>query len=179
VSTTKEKIMDAAEDAIRSGGFAAFSFRTIADRLSIKSSSVHYHFQSKGVLGEAVAKRYRERFIESLGDAATSDALERFANTFKSALKGSETVCLCGVLAGESGKLPEGVRTELQAFSSDCRTWLEKAFSFRGFDDPETLALVFFSSLEGGMTFAVLNRKHQELGKVADYLLESFKAPAS
>ena len=41
-------IMDAAERRMRIGGFNGFSFREIAADVGVKSSSVHYHFPTKG-----------------------------------------------------------------------------------------------------------------------------------
>ena len=51
---------------IRQGGYHGFSFRNIADAVGIKSSSVHYHFETKEKLGIATTKRYADNFIQRL-----------------------------------------------------------------------------------------------------------------
>lgn len=62
------KIIDAAENRVRSGGYNRFSFRDIADEVGIKSSSVYYHFPTKEDLTLAVAVRYKDNFLASLGE---------------------------------------------------------------------------------------------------------------
>ena len=77
-----EQILDAAEKMARIGGYHGFSFREIAKDVGIKAASVHYHFPGKQDLGAAIAKRYTERFLESLGapddpGAAPTELLQR------------------------------------------------------------------------------------------------------
>lgn len=171
MNDTKTQIMDIAENAIRSGGFGAFSFRVIADQLGIKSSSVHYHFRSKDDLGTAVAKRYRQRFLEALGDPEAEDSLRRFADLFVTAFEANDQVCLCGVLAGESGSLADPIREELLVFSTECRAWLTTAFESGGQTNAERRALTLFSALEGAMIFASVSGDSKEIKAVADELL--------
>jgi TetR/AcrR family transcriptional repressor of nem operon len=68
MSDNKTKIIDAAENMIRSGGYNGFSFRDIAAEIGIKSSSVHYYYPRKEDLALEVAVRYKENFIAALGD---------------------------------------------------------------------------------------------------------------
>ena len=173
MKTTRDRIMDAAESAIRSGGFGAFSFRTVANELAIKSSSVHHHFPSKDLLGQEVVLRYRQRFIEDLGKPESKGGLERFAKAFQNALNQKNQICLCGVLTSESGDLSEGIRQELQQFCQDCRKWLALAAAERKHNNPKAFAMVFFAALEGGMAFAALNKNPSELTTIASYLLKS------
>ena len=64
----REQILDAAEKRARMAGYHGFSFRDVAEDVGIKSSSVHYHFPTKGDLCEALARRYTVRAADRLGD---------------------------------------------------------------------------------------------------------------
>lgn len=173
---TASQILDVAESMIREGGYFGFSFRQIADQLKIKSASVHYHYSTKEALSIAVAERYTHRFLEALGNAADAEAIERYVNLFKQSLETDGRACLCGILAGESGKLPDSLRRELQTFSDRNLAWLKLAFESQKPDVPaeqhHRLAMVLFSGLEGAMVFAALHGRPAHLGDVGKALLD-------
>jgi AcrR family transcriptional regulator len=54
---TKESILDAAEKLFSSQGFAGTSLRAIIKEAGVNSASIHYHFQSREGLIEAVLAR--------------------------------------------------------------------------------------------------------------------------
>ncbi|EQD50561.1 transcriptional regulator, TetR family, partial [mine drainage metagenome] len=43
----EEKIIDVAQQLVQSRGFNAFSYRDLADRISIRTASIHYYFPKK------------------------------------------------------------------------------------------------------------------------------------
>ena len=47
-------------------GFNGFSYADIAAELGITKASLHYHFQSKAELGDALIARYARRFADAL-----------------------------------------------------------------------------------------------------------------
>ena len=55
--STKEKILDTAERLFAAGGFEATSLRTITAAADVNLAAVHYHFQSKEALIQAVIGR--------------------------------------------------------------------------------------------------------------------------
>jgi AcrR family transcriptional regulator len=67
---TAERLMDLAEDHIRNAGYGGFSFRDLAAEIGIKSASVHHRFPTKATMAAAVARRYGDRFLASVADAA-------------------------------------------------------------------------------------------------------------
>jgi len=174
MSNTSTQILDAAESMIRDGGYYGFSFRQVADQLSIKSASVHYHYPTKEALAEAVAERYTERFLEALGDPGRNDAIRHYASLFKGALECGRA-CLCGILAGEMGKIPDSLRDTLRNFSDKNVAWLETAFRESHADWPKKrcreAAVALFSGLEGSITFAALHEKPEYLDEVTESLL--------
>ena len=114
----RERLCDAAEARLRTGGYNAVSFRHLADDVGIKSASVHYHFPTKADLGQAVAERYAVRFLERLDTAvATGDpVIAVLVSLFRQALVDDGKMCLCGVIAAESGGLPPAVSAEAAQF---------------------------------------------------------------
>ena len=175
MSETASQILNAAESMIRDGGYYGFSFRQIADELSIKSASVHYHFPTKEALGAAVALRYTERFLEALGEPQRDEPLQHYVSVFKQALETDGRACLCGILAGEAGKLPDSLRSALQDFSDQNVAWLESAIRHQrptwSEQRARQSAMVLFSGLEGAMVFAALRGKPEHLSQVGDGLL--------
>ena len=179
MNETAQKIIASAESMIRDGGYHGFSFRQIADELSIKSASVHYHFSTKEALGCAVAENYTDRFMNGLGDSDRKNAIEHYLSLFTSSLKSDGRACLCGVLAGEAGRIPGSLREALQKFSEKNVEWLEEAFAKRhpnwSQKDYRQSARVFFSGLEGAMVFAALNNRPEHLTEIGESLLELFE----
>jgi AcrR family transcriptional regulator len=55
--TTKDKILDAAEQLFAKQGIAATSLRTVIKKAGVNTAAVHYHFGSKEGLVEAVLLR--------------------------------------------------------------------------------------------------------------------------
>lgn len=115
-------IMDAAERRIRLGGFNGFSFREIASDVGVKSSSVHYHFPTKGKLAAAVIHRYTDE-VAALIDREIdkeSNPQKVWVRAFRGTLHSEERMCPCTVLGASSLDLPREVATEVKRFFKMC-----------------------------------------------------------
>src|SRR3954468_24431978 len=93
------RILDSAERLVQRRGFNGFSYADVAAELSITKASLHYHFPSKGTLGEALIVRYGERFAAALAaiDAAPGDThakLLAYADLYANVLE-DQRMCLC------------------------------------------------------------------------------------
>ena len=64
--STKNKILDAAEELFADRGFAETSLRVITARAEVNLASVNYHFGSKKSLIEAVFERFMDSFTNQL-----------------------------------------------------------------------------------------------------------------
>lgn len=155
---TVGRILQAAENLIREGGYHAFSFRQIADQLGIKSASIHYHFPTKEKLGETVARGYAERFKQGLGLPDRPDALRHFATMFRGAIERDGKSCLCGVLAAESGKLSPEINRIVLGFARDLIAWLEQALIAQGQSAAvaRDRGALWFYALQGAIHFSAL-----------------------
>ena len=75
--STRERILDVAEELFANDGIAATSLRTITHKAGVNLAAVHYHFGSKEALLGAVIER-RARPVNA-ARTARLDALERDA----------------------------------------------------------------------------------------------------
>lgn len=164
MTTTANEILDAAERLARSGGYNGFSFRDVADAVGIKSASVHYHFPTKSDLGGAIAKRYSERFITSLGAANDVSQparvlVDRFVLAFRRAVIEDGRMCLCGLFAAEMDSLPHEVAAETRRFFEANLNWLTTVLARMPQAQSEVgqlrvRALTIVSALEGAILVA-------------------------
>src|SRR5579863_2905380 len=102
VATTAERILDVAERLVQLRGFNGFSYADVAAELKITKASLHYHYPSKGELGEALIRRYTERFATALagidhGERSAPAKLAAYAALYERVLDGHR-MCLCGML---------------------------------------------------------------------------------
>jgi TetR/AcrR family transcriptional regulator, transcriptional repressor for nem operon len=176
MANTRTQILDIAERLIRTGGYNNCSFREIAAEIGIKSASVHHHFATKEDLAIMVAKRYSERFFLALGDPKSPPKprkkhVERYCKVFQHAYASSGRACLCGVLAGEAGLLPERLQDELGKFIDGNVRWLENALATSGTSgrksDLRAHALHIYSALQGAMGVAALRKDEKWLKDVS------------
>lgn len=171
-------IMETATWMIQSGGYNAFSFREIADRIGIKSSSVHHYFRRKEDLAVAVASQYTEDFFKALGSPDNPDAdstikVRHYCDTYIKSFKKSGKACLCGILSHESPALPRSVVQEITKFTEANIRWLGTALVSRGSpDDTSRSATFIYCALQGAMALATLKNNVSYLRKVKMSILE-------
>ncbi|MEM8749452.1 MAG: TetR/AcrR family transcriptional regulator [Pseudomonadota bacterium] len=157
---TVERLLNAAENAVRARGFHAVSFRELADELGIKSASVHYYFRHKEDLGLALVERYAEKFFTQLevnaANAGTpKEKVEAICQTYRDALISSDQMCLCGMLGAESNGLPAKLAQRVSRFFEGNVRWVSHALgdtlSEREADDK---AHRIVATLQGAMMIA-------------------------
>lgn len=160
---TKHAILDAAQPMVQAYGYNALSFRDVAAAIGVKSSSIHYHFPTKGDLGAALARRYTETgvsYLEGLraSSANPKDLVARFADIFRAALASDNRMCLVGIMAAEHGDLPPEVRSEVARFSEVCIDWLCEVLSIESLDgnvdELRSRASAIFAAIQGAQLVA-------------------------
>ena len=178
---TAERIMAAAERRMRARGYNAVSFRDLAEDVGVKSASVHYHFPQKEDLGVAIVARYHERFLAELDRRCghTDDPLawlEAFIALYREALQIDESICLCAMLAAESGGLPPPVTDEVGRFFQANFDWLAALRSRLAESDPDASLpepAEMVARLQGAMIVASAMRDRAVFDRVAGSLLEA------
>jgi TetR/AcrR family transcriptional repressor of nem operon len=187
---TAAKILDVAERLVQQRGFNGFSYADVAAELGISKAALHYHFASKAELGEALIRRYADRFIAALAevDARPEDArakLNDYVDIYADVLRDGR-MCLCGMLAAEYRTLPEPMREAVVTFFERNEAWLEGVLqggkadgSLRFTGSAREVAEAIVSGLEGAMLVA---RPHEDIARfeiAAARLLEGLTASAS
>ncbi|GGK53447.1 regulatory protein, tetR family [Pseudomonas koreensis] len=106
-------ILAAASELLKARGFNAFSYRDLAARVGIKSSSVHYYFPTKQDLGHALLQEYREAMREALTSldlrACVAERLRGLVALFAGTAE-QDQWCLAGMLASDYATLDEPLR---------------------------------------------------------------------
>jgi TetR/AcrR family transcriptional repressor of nem operon len=151
---TAERLMDLAEARIREAGYGGFSFRGLAAEIGIKSASVHHHFPTKAGMAAAVARRYRERFFETVAprpDENGDDVVGIYRSAFRSEIERDGRMCLNGMLGAEAGGLPPEVVEEIKTFFRRCVGDLSSRI---GGTDAVARAFHVMAALEGGLILA-------------------------
>jgi len=152
--------MDLAEAHIRNAGYGSFSFRDLAQEIGIKSASVHHHFPTKATMAAAVARRYGDRFLNSVAkqpNETGEDVIAAYRSAFRNAFTRDGRMCLCGVLGAEAGGLSPEVAAEILSFFRRCIEDLSRRL---GGDDAEARAFHIMATFEGGM---MLSRAYQDV----------------
>jgi len=176
-----DEILDAAQSMVQRFGYNGFSFREIADKIGIKSASVHYHFPTKADLGKALAHRYTERFIASLGNPNDpehqADALiDQYIDAYRHSLVVDGGICLCGILGSEVQSLPAIVALEVKEFFEKNTQWLSQVYQrldhSRSNFENEDKALQTVAMLEGAMIIARTLNDFSAYDRVADLVKE-------
>ncbi len=162
----RTQILDSAEALMRRNGYTASSFGHIADDIGIRKASVHHHFRDKPLLAEALIARYRESFVAHLGQIATVESnaggqVLDFLDTYRAALDGGQSVCLCVAMSVERDRLSPAARTELVGFHDAVLQWLETVFAgarelnqIRNVTDPKAEAIATLALVEGAQLLA-------------------------
>lgn len=183
------EILDLAERHVRTVGFNGFSFRDLANEAGIKSASVHYHFPTKEKLGAAVARRYADRFMGTIGDPQNSKKapaalIEVFVGEFRGALHKDGRMCLFCLLGAEFSALPPEVRAEVTRFYRDSTRWLAEVLGRiangkkPAAADLETQARAIIACLEGAMLVARSSDKLSIFDEIVAYMKSTSAIPA-
>jgi TetR/AcrR family transcriptional repressor of nem operon len=175
-----DRLLDAAEAAVRLRGYHAVSFRELADELGIKSASVHYYYRQKEDLGLALVARYQAHFFKRLDERAVGlfrfeQALAAFIAVYREALVGSDRICLCGMLGAESSGLPPPLAAAVAEFFEANIDWLDKRMpeiwpsaTRRGLADS------IVASLQGAMMLTASLKDHARFDTIAEELQARF-----
>lgn len=184
---TPTRILDVAERLVQTRGFNRFSYADIAAELGVTKAALHYHFASKADLGEALIRRYAERFGDGLRrvDEDSLDAGEKlhaYARIYADVLRDGR-MCLCGMLAAEYRTLPVPMRQAVVTFFEDNESWLsdvlergKAAGELRFTGSSHEVAMAIVSGLEGAMLVAGPHDDVMRFEHAASRLLEGLTA---
>ena len=186
---TATRILDVAQELAQTRGYNAFSYADIAQRVGIRTASIHYYFPSKSDLGRALIGRYQRtaEHVFAQIDRATDDPrqkLRRYSEIFLHFMRLGERMCLGGILAADILTLPSEIRDEVQAFFDLNERWLawvleegrrRGLLQFTG--SPEVEARLLVASLEGALLVARSYGDVDRYSELAEKLLADREVP--
>src|SRR5215218_10339125 len=116
--STATQILDVAQELAQTRGYNAFSYRDLAERVGIRSASIHHHFPAKGDLGRALVARYRERFSDALrrigaANGGSAVKLAAYVELFRATYEQGGRLCLGGMFAADLPTLPSEVQEQV------------------------------------------------------------------
>ncbi len=124
-TTTKERILDAAEGLMLEKSFHSVGLNEILTAVNVPKGSFYHHFGSKEQFGVELLRHYMARAFEHkktwLQDRSQfPDALERLLRYLEGGMakfieNGCRPICLVAKLCGEVATFSDGMRQELAA----------------------------------------------------------------
>jgi TetR/AcrR family transcriptional repressor of nem operon len=165
-ASTTDQLLDVAQELAQLRGYNAFSYRDLAQRVGIRSASIHHHFPTKADLGKALIGRYRDRFRDALASISARGAdaaaqLEAYVALFRGTFERDGRLCLAGMFAADLPTLPPDVADQVRVFYAENEAWLTrvldagrraKELEFDG--SPRDAAAAFLDGLEGSLLAA-------------------------
>lgn len=182
-STVRDRLLEHTLDLIRKRGFNGFSYRDLAERVGVKTSSIHYYFPTKEDLALEAVNAYSERvarYLDGIDPALPPlQQAERYLASWRREC-GGQQVCLAGMLSTEALCLPPAVHQALQEFHRIHESWLtallKRAREQNGGDAQPTigsaaLAQVLFAALQNSLVSVRLFNQQERLEPAANLLL--------
>jgi len=178
---TRDKILKISTELIRKGGYNSFSFRDLAQKSGIKSSSVHYYFPTKSDLVVELIKNYEKSFFEKLeydtrAEVSASKKVLALIKMYQVSLE-NDLNCLCGALASEIELLSKKEKLSVLSFFDKMQIWIINALKNQklssGLDSSE-LASIVMSSLNGALVLDKVQKSKSKLVTVKKFVEISF-----
>ena len=154
-TSSRARIIEAANRLIYTQGFNLTSFADIASTVGITKGNLHYHFHSKDELLEAIVQFRLEHIRNQLNQwdkqfPEARDKLKRFVQMLLN--EEAELVrygCPMGSLNVELGKKQPALRDQARQMFDLYQAWLEKTFKQLGRKDNKALSRHLLAMAQG------------------------------
>lgn len=184
MNDNRSRLLEIAEGSVQRTGLKALSFRTLADEVGIKSSSVHYHFPEKSDLARTLIEQYRDKLFAELNTIATSGGSLRtqflaFVEMF-GGIAHDNRVCLLCMMASEFAALNANNQALLANVFTNLENWLANLFDSRREElatelSPQQMARLVMSGLEGALLIDRVMHNTERLDTQKTALLQLMK----
>ncbi|MGL6159686.1 TetR/AcrR family transcriptional regulator [Microbulbifer sp.] len=179
--TTRDHIVEAANQLFYHQGYEHTSFSHIADAVQISRGNFYYHFKSKDEILDAVidARLANTRKMLEQWEAEGDSPEDRIRSFIHILIVNRNPIkrygCPVGTLCTELAKLNHASKTEANRLFTLFRTWLRRQFTLLGHkSDADALAMHLLARSQGVATLA--NAFHdekfirQEVKQMCDWL---------
>ncbi len=180
--TTREHIVEAADQLIYRQGYEHTSFSDIAGVVQISRGNFYFHFKSKDEILDAVinARLAGTRTMLERWDIEGKTPADRIRSFIHILIANRADIkrygCPVGTLCSELAKLDHASQAEANKLFTLFRTWLRRQFTLLGREaDADALAMHLLARSQGVATLA--NTFHdekfirQEVQQMCDWLL--------
>lgn len=165
--TTRDHIIEAADQLFYRQGFEHTSFSNIADAVQISRGNFYHHFKSKDEILDAVINvrlANTQMMLEKweIEGKTPEDRIRSFINILiANKAKIKQHGCPVGTLCTELAKLNHVAQPEANSLFTLFRTWLRRQFTMLGREaDADQLAMHLLARSQGVATLA--NAFHEE-----------------
>jgi AcrR family transcriptional regulator len=165
--TTRDHIIEAADQLFYRQGFEHTSFSNIADAIQISRGNFYHHFKSKDEILDAVINvrlNNTQMMLEKweIEGKTPEDRIRSFINILiANKAKIKQYGCPVGTLCTELAKLNHASQPEANSLFTLFRTWLRRQFTLLGREaDADELAMHLLARSQGVATLA--NAFHDE-----------------
>jgi len=165
--TTRDHIIEAADQLFYRQGFEHTSFSNIADAVQISRGNFYHHFKSKDEILDAVINvrlANTQMMLEKweIEGKTPEDRIRNFINILiANKAKIKQYGCPVGTLCTELAKLNHASQSEANSLFTLFRTWLRRQFTLLGHEsDADELAMHLLARSQGVAMLA--NAFHDE-----------------
>lgn len=182
-SSTKNDILDSAQELIQTRGYNGFSYADISAIVGVRKASIHHHFPSKTDLAIEVIRRYKDTFntfLLTISEEKKSwlDKIRAYIKLYEHVLH-DDKLCLCGMLASDIETLPIEIKMEIRHFFSDNVMWLSKILASHYSAMPKKrlnqVSWQIIGSLQGGIMMARMFEKREIFSSASEELVNSLE----
>jgi TetR/AcrR family transcriptional repressor of nem operon len=182
-SSTKNDILDSAQELIQTRGYNGFSYADISTIVGVRKASIHHHFPSKTDLAIEVIRRYNDTFNACLLNIMAEkkswlDKIRAYIKLYGNVLH-DDKLCLCGMMASDIETLPIELKMEIRHFFSDNVAWLSKILVSHYSAMPKKrlnqVSWHIIGSLQGGIMMARMFEKREIFSSASEELINSLK----
>ncbi|MCG8546894.1 MAG: TetR/AcrR family transcriptional regulator [Alphaproteobacteria bacterium] len=179
--TTRDRIVEAADDLFYRQGYEHTSFANIADRVQISRGNFYHHFKAKDEILDAVIDRRLTDSRDMLAqwELEGETPADRIRCFIKIMITNQADIvrfgCPLGTLSTELAKLNHASQAEANALFTLFRTWLREQFVLLGREaDADALAMHLLARSQGVATLASAFRDKvfiaREVAQMNDWL---------
>jgi TetR/AcrR family transcriptional regulator, transcriptional repressor for nem operon len=165
--TTRDQIVEAADQLFYRQGYEHTSFSDIADAVRISRGNFYYHFKTKDEILDAVigARLVNTRTMLERWEIEGKTPEDRIRSFIHILIDNRADIkrygCPVGTLCGELAKLGHAAQAEANQLFTLFRTWLRRQFALLGHEaDADALAMHLLARSQGVATLA--NAFHDE-----------------
>lgn len=179
--STRQQIIDIANELIVERGFNAFSYKTISERIKIKTSSIHYYFPTKTDLGIGILdfhKNQLQNSIESYAHLEPKLKLQKLISHYKNLSKENK-VCIVGAFSSDVDTLDEDLRLEIISYSSQVLAWTSEIIKegiekkqFHSKVKPRVKAIQIITQMMALLQISRMEKSNKNFEAMTRYIIE-------